>query len=783
MTRSKLNKSSKSRSPQSPTGQLVSRPINTESVKQDELGRRPFAEGIAKLVRSYSQLDCLVLGIEGPWGDGKSYTLEQLKIELTPEIEKHIKYKWITFQPWNFTDQQHLIELFLRQLSLSLAPKPSGWKNWFRIQSSRAARKASNLLQRLLRYPLVAGVILVTVAKVIQSFVSLAEWVLGSIGISLAGYSMTNTQATYNSESEKSLARVAKFLKDYADTLDDLKDGPVNLTLEKQRNRIVEALGKADFPYERIIIVIEDLDRLNPNEVRQMMQLVRAVADFPRIIYLLAFDREQVIRALGENAGSVEDNNDRLRYGAGYIRKVVQASFTLPRPSRVGISNVLLKHWQRMGDNLFGGFQKSHYWQSGWELLSSLWPNVREGERVMSRALISINMLGTKLNAFDALVAAHLSEFQPELWNFIWLNPNYFLGGQQTVSTETLQNLVRGDARTKARTLELLTHVFPALETGRFKPHASFRNASRIASDDHFESYFNYSVGDGTIAKEWADKALNAKPGTARRQILERVRRQGDEFFVSFMEGILDKVELDDFKWRKGLPLLVDLGVTFDQEPAPEEVFSRPPSHRVTRLAKQILSRLPSSQKSQAILELLSQWLKDDVRSSTLELVDDIGREDGWIQADINAPSPSHSIYARLNTDDQEKVRSMVGKAISGWIQINQHMKWLEHPNAASMLFEWLRLEPKLARQTIDRWVADDWDFFRILRTMISYVHYSDKPSVRRVSPHGLDVLTGLNLEQINTRIKNAIVSTPNLASNFQDVLDAYEALRSNEYF
>src|SRR5262249_26129632 len=59
--------------------------------------------------------------------------------------------------------------------------------------------------------------------------------------------------------------------------------------------KIADALGKQK---RRLIIVVDDIDRLMPREIVQVLTLIKAVADFPNTVYLLAFDRDLVIQAL-----------------------------------------------------------------------------------------------------------------------------------------------------------------------------------------------------------------------------------------------------------------------------------------------------------------------------------------------------------------------------------------------------------------------------------------------------------------------------------------------------
>src|SRR5262249_25633415 len=74
----------------------------------------------------------------------------------------------------------------------------------------------------------------------------------------------------------------------------------------------------------RVIVLIDDIDRLLPSEMTDIFRLVRSVGDFPNVHYVLAFDRSIVAKALSD-----ECRTD----GERYLEKIVQAPFELPRPS------------------------------------------------------------------------------------------------------------------------------------------------------------------------------------------------------------------------------------------------------------------------------------------------------------------------------------------------------------------------------------------------------------------------------------------------------------------
>src|SRR5690606_39707911 len=66
-----------------------------------------------------------------------------------------------------------------------------------------------------------------------------------------------------------------------------------NTSLEKEKAQIQEELRKLE---RKIVVFVDDLDRLEPNEVVEVLRLVRAVVDFPNVIYVLCYSRDIIDR-------------------------------------------------------------------------------------------------------------------------------------------------------------------------------------------------------------------------------------------------------------------------------------------------------------------------------------------------------------------------------------------------------------------------------------------------------------------------------------------------------
>jgi predicted KAP-like P-loop ATPase len=230
--------------------------------EDDRLGFRPIAEHLAGAIVGLPAAAEFVFGIEGRWGSGKS-TLISLTIEAlshsaaAPEI--------INFSPWLVGDRADLLQSIFTELARAavkidpIEAETAGeneghWWSKLNRPTQSAHRRLrqkeqfqKDIKRKLERFGIFAG----GIGKLAR--------VAGILGVPLA---------------EKA-----------ADILDRSGDvakaliGPTSLSKEKAE--LVGALAQLS---RRIIVFIDDLDRLEPREASEVLRLVRAVADFPNII-------------------------------------------------------------------------------------------------------------------------------------------------------------------------------------------------------------------------------------------------------------------------------------------------------------------------------------------------------------------------------------------------------------------------------------------------------------------------------------------------------------------
>jgi len=271
------------------TALSADRPSNDP--KDDLFGHAPFAESLANSICRYPGNDGLVLALYGPWGSGKSTVLSYVRhfLEQRPETEQPVI---VTFNPWWFSGQENLARAFLGQLQAVLPTKSEKFK------------KLGDLLG------------------------DFAEGVGGLIDLS----GMTGGAAGMIG---KVIGMVTKRKP---------KDVPA---LKSEISKILREAEK------RILVVIDDIDRLTPEETRQLFTVIKALADFPNVVYLLAFDREVAAKAIEQQSGMP---------GERYLEKIIQVPFELPPVDRVALRAALFKRLDEvLGDTSDGLFDQS-YW-------------------------------------------------------------------------------------------------------------------------------------------------------------------------------------------------------------------------------------------------------------------------------------------------------------------------------------------------------------------------------------------------------------------------------------
>ena len=211
------------------------------SSDDDDLRRAPSAGSLVRSIRKLDASKGLVVGIQGPWGFGKSSFINLMREGFAEKPEIVV----VDFNPWMFSGSDQLVSLFFSQIGAEL--KLKGGNRFDAIAAG--LDKYADALSPLANFIPIPG------AGILAGFL---RRILGGA--------------------------VAKKRAAQSD-------------IHGIRDSIVDTLKKLDQP---IVVVIDDIDRLTTPEIREIFKLVRLTGNFPNVIYTLAFDRDRVEKALDE---------------------------------------------------------------------------------------------------------------------------------------------------------------------------------------------------------------------------------------------------------------------------------------------------------------------------------------------------------------------------------------------------------------------------------------------------------------------------------------------------
>jgi hypothetical protein len=354
------------------------------TAKEDEFSRHSFATRLAQAIRLAPNTPGLVVGIEGEWGSGKSTIIEFIKEELTTDKNTIV----VSFNPWMISGSESLVEGLLSQLAASIgcdAPEKQAVKG---LRAGRSLLGYVGLIRHL-KY---------------LKYVPMASW-LGNAAEDVGAFA--DMAADTAGQASKAAGEFA----------DDIEKTLSKLDVSKMKNEVIKALNELDSP---IVVVIDDLDRLLPNEIRLVFQAIKAVADFPRVTYLIAYDKNIVTNALG---GGAED-----RQGKSYLEKIVQVAYPLPSLFPWQIRHFTLMRLDQLLQQL--GITLRDYERARWNDAVShaarLAGHPRNVIRLCNRLLISLPAALGEVNLSDVVVFEAVTQAYSELRNAMLHFPEHF---------------------------------------------------------------------------------------------------------------------------------------------------------------------------------------------------------------------------------------------------------------------------------------------------------------------------------------------------------------------
>jgi predicted KAP-like P-loop ATPase len=186
--------------------------------------------------------------------------------------------------------------------------------------------------------------------------------------------------------------------------------------INELKERLKESLKKID---KKVLIMIDDIDRLTPQELLLTLKLVRLCADFHRFIYVLSFDRKATCDSL-EKAGLT----------SAFLEKIVQIELQLPQTEKRKIDGFFGEGL----DEVFKAFGISLS-EKELERLRSLYgdhithkiQNLRDAKRLIAALICCLGEIKGEVNIVDAISLEALRIFASPVWEDISRSREFYV--------------------------------------------------------------------------------------------------------------------------------------------------------------------------------------------------------------------------------------------------------------------------------------------------------------------------------------------------------------------
>lgn len=475
---------------------------------EDCLGRAKFASDLAKAIQGYVLEECLTIGIFGEWGSGKSSLINLIKEQL--KNENAIKK----------VGNEKKFKNAIKQLE----NKKKLVKNKYKIE-----KVEKEITQLKSKNKIVIGDfepwLIGNLESLIPECLSLIENVIkkDNESDSDAGNKIREYKKSF----------VAKHFKNMASGISFNLLGMINIdggkilekydkSLSEYKEDVIESLKKYD---KKIVVFVDDIDRLSNEEIKSVFKLIKSVADFPNVIYVLSFDRDIVASALENVQGC---------YGDKYMQKIIQVSYTIPKANKWQINVLFLEEFNKILKSVPEEYFDRNYFDRVYKSgLENYITNIRDVKRIINTFRLKYYAIGKECSITDLLAITILEMFEPKVFEILWDCKDFiFLLNLDSVKDrkkETINKLYNDE--NKSTLQPLLETILPVLKDSRgseaYYPY-------RLCNRESFEKYFVLLLNQNEIPRFEVKRILELT--TAEDIFIELGKLNQEDLLENFLK-------------------------------------------------------------------------------------------------------------------------------------------------------------------------------------------------------------------------------------------------------
>ena len=425
------------------------RPIRNP--EEDIFGFSNLGNKIADAIDKTDNADGTVISIYGPWGSGKSSLINIVKSYLENKPSQNFKIS--NFNCWWIKGEESLVSEFFRHL--------------YSVVDNTSNSDTRDLIVKF-------G------SRIITNFAP----AIGSISnLVLPGSSQFTT----------------KIVKGIGDSIK--QDENLDKLYEDLRGMLTKS-------YKKYLIIIDDIDRLLPQEMLLIFKLVKTVGHLPNFTYLLAYDRLVAEKIINSEYNSFDVSH--------FLEKIVQTGFDVPYASKSQISFKLRNFLIDLVGN--SDIVSENHFKILYQTV--ILPGIitpRNLVRFCNTLSITWKTVKDEVDFMDFVTIEFFRLFYSEIYNFMKVNKHYLIienineekYSLLKIHLNSLFEELNIENKDTEKSIKIgLSELFPQLnfdiEYNQFLEQVDnsinlLKNQRRICVQYHFDSYFQFTSNDEIV--------------------------------------------------------------------------------------------------------------------------------------------------------------------------------------------------------------------------------------------------------------------------------------------
>ena len=281
-----------------------------KKISEDNLRIITYIEGLSDFIRSCATP--MTIALQGDWGTGKTSFMNLVIDQLQETNKSKGKVETIVFNTWKysqFNQEQNLALSFLSYIVSKLHNKTIAEVFENNVDNVLGEKKDSTLVS-----------LAKTIGRLAYSFSAdvASQTLVSTMGGVLPNNS--NSEISFNREEVKSEDLKYYQRLSYVDSAAAIED------LKAEFKRAIEDKIE-NSEYDRVVIFIDDLDRLDPVVAVNLLEVIKIFLDVPNCVFVLSVDYGVVTRGVKLKNGDQKMDDEKAH---SFFDKMIQVPFRIP---------------------------------------------------------------------------------------------------------------------------------------------------------------------------------------------------------------------------------------------------------------------------------------------------------------------------------------------------------------------------------------------------------------------------------------------------------------------